>query len=330
MQKLNYEALKNFISGRRQKKAIITFHSIGDRDSVASAFAISQIFQNSKILSPDFITSNSNLMLKKLGYPATISSEFDDSAELAIILDANDFAECGPFAEKLQAFNNEILIVDHHSPKILSNDNVYCFNDESYNSATSIVYNLLQDFSVSIDARLAKLIAMGIISDSAEFKNSTADTFLQIGTLLKQAGVDYTSLLAEFEQISDVRERAKTISEMFNSTVIIKNKVLFVFGRTETHSNIAAENAIKIGADIALFHSISKKEISFSARMRPGLDKALGIDLGRIMKSIAPSISGIGGGHPCAAGAYGPMQFKKDEFINHFITRILSRIENLS
>ena len=330
MQKLNYEGLKNFVSGTQQKKAIITFHSIGDRDSVASAFAISLIFKNSKIVSPDFITSNSSSMLKKLGYPAEISTEFDDSADLVILLDANDFAECGPFANKLKAFNNEILIVDHHSPKVVGNDNVYCFNDESYNSATSIIYNLLRDFSIPIDVKLAKLIAMGIISDSAEFKNSTADTFLQIGSLLKEAGTDYTSLLTEFEQISDVRERAKTISEMFNSTVIIKNKVLFVFGRTETHSNIAAENAVKIGADIALFHSISKKEISFAARMRPGLDKTLGIDLGSIMKSIAPAISGTGGGHPCAAGAYGPLQFKKDEFINNFISKVLSRIENLT
>ncbi|MCL4380977.1 MAG: DHH family phosphoesterase [Candidatus Marsarchaeota archaeon] len=329
MQNLNFDALKDFISGSSQKRALITFHSMGDMDSVASAFAISQLLGNSRIISPDFITSNSSSMLKKLGYPE-ISCEFDDSADLVILLDANDFAECGPFAEKLQSFRKDILIIDHHSPKIAGNANVYCFNDESYNSATSIAYRLLQDFSVPVGVQLAKLIAMGIISDSAEFKNSSADTFLQIGALLKAAGTDYSSLLAEFVQISDVKERAKTISEMFSSTVIIKNKVLFVFGRTETHSNIAADDAIKIGADIALFHSISKKEISFSARMRPGLDKKLGVDLGRIMKSIAPAINGTGGGHPCAAGAYGPMQFKKDEFINSFIARILSRIENLN
>ncbi len=326
MQKLNYNELKIFISQNLTKKTMITFHSIGDTDSVASAVAISQLFKNSIISSPDIITSNSSSMLKKLQY-SEINNLFDDSSELIIILDSNDFNECGLFKDKLISFKKNILIIDHHSPKEIDASNVYIFNDEAYNSTTSIIYNILEDFSTSISQSLSKIIAMGIISDSAEFKNSSAQTFLQIGNLLKIAGTDYITLYTEFEPISDVRERANTISEMFNSTVIIKNKILFVFGKTTTHSNIAADNAIRIGADIALFHSISKKEISFSARMRPGLDKSFNINLGKIMKSIALILNGTGGGHPCAAGAYGSEFYKKDEFINSFITKILNKIE---
>ncbi|MCL4383362.1 MAG: DHH family phosphoesterase [Candidatus Marsarchaeota archaeon] len=326
MQKLEFEDLKNFIKNNSNKKTLISFHSIGDTDSIASAFGISLLFKNSVIATPDFITSNSLSILKKLNYP-TIKNLFDETAELIILLDLNDFGEYGESKEKLETFKNSILIIDHHFPKEIKKDNLFVFDDENYSSTTSIVYKLLNEFNVQIDKNLAMLLALGIISDSAEFKNSNADTFIQIGNLLKIIKIDYPSLLDEFMHISDVKERARTIKEILESTLILKNNILFLFGDTKAHANIAADNAIKIGADIALFYSVSNKEISFSARLRPVLDKELNINLGQIMKSIAYVIHGNGGGHPCAAGAYGSLQFKKDEFINIFIQKILNKIE---
>lgn len=325
MQKLDFNNLIEFINKNKDKKTLISFHSIGDTDSIASAFGISLIFKNSTISAPDNITSNSSSILKKLNYNNILKS-FDMDSELIILLDLNDFDECGDFKDKLKQFKKNILIIDHHFPNEIADDNVFVFDDENYSSTTSIIYKLLNEFSIPVNINLAKLFALGIISDSAEFKNSNADTFLQIGALLKIIKLDYMSLLNEFKHISDVKERARTIKEIVKSTIIIKNSLLFVFGNTKAHSNIIADNMIKIGADIALFYSISSKEISFSTRLRPGLDKKFDINLGKIMKSIAYIIQGSGGGHHCAAGAYGLLDYKKDEFINIFIEKILDKI----
>ena len=89
-------------------------------------------------------------------------------------------------------------------------------------------------------------------------------------------------------------------------------------------ANMDADDAIKVGADVSLFYSISSNEISFSARLRPLLDKERGIHLGKVMASLAPIIKGHGGGHPCAAGAYGRESDAAQEFVNSFISTVLN------
>ena len=56
--------------------------------------------------------------------------------------------------------------------------------------------------------------------------------------------------------------------------------------------------------------------------MQPYLDKKLGIHLGSLMQEAGSMLEGNGGGHPCAAGAYGPA---KDN-INIAANRILNSI----
>jgi alanyl-tRNA synthetase len=98
--------------------------------------------------------------------------------------------------------------------------------------------------------------------------------------------------------------------------------MLMLYGQARMHANKVADDAIRIGADVALFYTISKREISFSARLRPPLDAECDINLGKTMKSLAPLINGNGGGHPCAAGAYGTNRSNAPTFIKSFISEI--------
>ena len=187
------------------------------------------------------------------------------------------------------------------------------FNDESYNSAASIVYDVLKSVDFGVERNLANLIATGILSDSAELRNAFPKTFIQIGELLEIAKIDYQSILLEMQHIATIENRAEFINDLFGAQVLITGKLLLVYGRATVHANKIADDGIKIGADASLFYSISEKEISFSARLRPPLDKVHEINLGKIMKELAPLIGGQGGGHPCAAGAYGPNLHKPEE-----------------
>lgn len=328
MKNLNFESLKQLVESKRDARVMLTFHSVGDTDSISAAIGLKTLFKNATIASPDFITGNSRRIVEGLGFETnTIAKEFDDSADMVVLLDVNNFEDCGKFMPKLEGFKKTILIIDHHTPNQIPNENVMVFNDESYNSATSIVYELMKSTGIEVGKNLADLMAAGIISDSAELRNAFPKTFVQIGELLQRSGTDYQSMLLEMQHMASTETRVQFIKDLFNSKIEIINGLLMIQGSAGIHANKIADDAIKIGADIALFHSSNGKELSFSARLRPPLDKTYKINLGRIMKSIAPIINGQGGGHPGAAGAYGNNTSNVSQFIDAFMAEIRKRVQ---
>ncbi len=315
--------LHEFIIGESRKRTLITFHSMGDMDSVSSAVGIAKFFPESKISSSDRITANANRIINDVGYDESlIGNGFDRDAELVILVDVNNFEGCGKFKEELGKFKGGILVIDHHAETDLAGGNIAVFDDESYDSTASIVFELLRFGKENIDYKTAKLLLIGIISDSAEFKNSTPGTFSRISELLTMANMDYVSLLEEINHVVEPEERILTIEDLAGAKRQIVNGLLLLYGKSHAHANIAADYAIKIGADVSLFWSENREEIAFSARLRPPLDKRRDMHMGKVMKSLAQIIDGNGGGHPCAAGAYGRKKSSEQEFIEEFISRM--------
>ena len=320
MQLLDFNSFEALVEESRSKKVMLTFHSLGDTDSVSSAVALSAYFENSRIVTPDYITSNAKRLLKQLKLDGiSIGNEFWTDAETIVLLDVNNFEGCGAFADKLNAFTGNVLIIDHHAKQEISwNGKIFAFDSEDYNSTASIIYELLKKLGMKLNVQVAKLVALGIIADSAEFKNADSRTFLQIGELLSVAKVDYPSLMQEMESVPKPEFRVQVIGDLANAKLSVRSGLVFMCGAAHATANICADYGIKSGADIALFYSENNNELSFSARMRPPLDKELGIHLGKVMISIAGVINGSGGGHPCAAGAYGSNKNGRDEFIRLF------------
>ncbi len=325
MRAIDFAELERTVLSHKSTRTMITFHSIGDTDSVASAFSLAEYFTNSTIISPDFITSNSRHILERLGFNhGAIKTTFDDEAEFIVMVDVNNFEDCGTLKGKLAGTNKETLVIDHHTAKDVSNGSLSAFDDETYNSTSSIVFDLLNVLGFKIDSKTAELLASGIVSDSAEFKNASPHTFVQIGKLLDIAKKDYQTLVLDMRHTPAPENRMDAIKSLFNSEVMIRENLVFVIGKG-FRANIAADDAIKIGADVALFYSIGSNEISFSARARPLLDRERNMHLGKVMVALAPIINGHGGGHPCAAGAYGRDSGAAQAFINSFMNVLLNR-----
>lgn len=322
---VDFDGIVSEVRSRSGTRTALTFHSIGDTDCVSSALALARAFPNSVICTPDRLTANAERVLKKFGFDAgAITQEFPEDAETVVLVDVNNFEGCGRFAAALWAFAGRVLVVDHHR-FYEDRKNMAAFSSESYNSAASISYDILKALKLGLDRNLAKLLALGILSDSAEFKNTTPETFVQLGELLAIAGTDYISLMTESGHISPAEERAKTVADVMKSAAFVRNGLLFMHGECHAYANLAADDAIRIGADVALFHSIGK-EVAFSARLRPTLDRKYGIHLGKMMKELSPLIGGTGGGHPCAAGAYGSEISNAREFDERFVSAVLERV----
>jgi nanoRNase/pAp phosphatase (c-di-AMP/oligoRNAs hydrolase) len=305
---LSFFELLEFLKDSRDKRVLLTFHSVGDRDGVASAMALSAVIENSVIATPDFITKNAKQMLQMADCNQRLSSKFPKSIDLVIVTDANRYESLGSFCEKVRMFDGDVLFVDHHiMPKELPVEKKrFLFNDERYNSTSSIAYELLKRQGVKVGKMTALMLLSGIIADSADFQNASPDTFREIAELLDMARTDYSEILEHFHSSIPVESRYEMIGDILSSSAERAGKYVFVHGKVEGRANSAADAAIRMGADASLFWTFRKNEVSVSARLRSPLDRKLGMHLGALMQDLGAKINGNGGGHPCAAGAYGP------------------------
>ncbi len=323
---LDFKELCDFLKGHRADKCMITFHSVGDRDALGSAISLSMYMTNSVVSTPDYITNNAKYMAERVGHYNKVEQKFVDDASLIIIVDTNTLETTGRFKERIEASKAQLLFIDHHLLQ-QAEERFVMFNDESFNSTASIIYNALKSLDFPIDKSSAILLLNGIISDSAEFRNASSETFKQISELLNIAGMTYAEIMAYFHNPVAVSNRYYLIRDLYQSTVEIMGKYLVVYGITNSHANIAADFAIQTGADFAVFWDVNEREASISARLRPPLDLTLHIHLGKTLHEAATYINGNGGGHPAAAGAYGPNRDMVGEAVKYILDQMRKKFE---
>ncbi len=325
MGKIDISGLKEKLEACRNAKAALVSHSIGDADFIGSAIALSEYMPNSKIVVQDKLSAKVENILRANGFDTNFPNGIAD-ADMVIMLDVNDFGGCGALAAELSSTNKEILIIDHHYPKEAEGENVTVFDDEHYSSTSNIIYLALKEIGAPPSARAAKMLLIGIISDSAELINSTPATFLDISEILEMTGLDYATISNEISYTLKPKERIDVINSICSAQKETIGGELFVYGESKLPAHMTADFAIKIGADIALFYSSYKEEISFSARMHNSTEKKYKIHLGKIMSEISGRIGGNGGGHSCAAGSYGPKKEGYADFISGFKESLAKKI----
>ncbi len=325
MNQIGFTELCDLVKDSKNKKVSITFHSIGDRDSVGSAVALSEYFDDASVVTPDFLTNNARKMLENIGCTTEIKTGMEKSDAL-FILDVNEVENLGKFSKNISDFSNEIIFIDHHIMPANADLAAKLFTDESYNSTASIIYDILKALGFKISKVAALALINGIFADSADFQNSTPKTFAQMSELLSIANTNFSSITEDFHEMVPVENRYSTLLAIQSSNAELVGKYIFMYGKTSAHANVAADAAINIGADASVFWVISDTEISISARIRSPLDKRLGLHLGRLMQEIGPLLKGSGGGHACAAGAYGPNKNAENDATESIIEQIKQKL----
>ena len=200
MQGLSFAELCDAIKALKSKKVVLLFHTIGDRDAVGSATALSEYFDDASIVTPDFITNNARRMLQYIQYEKKIASQFPQDAEAALVFDANNLYALGKLGERINAFGKRTVFIDHHAPHGELTIEARMFNDESYNSTASIVYEVLKKLGGAVTKGQAFLLLNGISADSADLQNSSPQTFMQISELLAIAKLDFSFFSEYFKK----------------------------------------------------------------------------------------------------------------------------------
>lgn len=324
---ISFSELCSLLKEYRGMKVLLTFHSIGDRDGVGSAAALSEYFTDATVATPDFITNNAKRMLEHSGYGRRIGAEFPKGKDIVIVMDANNLGVLGNFEGSLEKFAGPVLFIDHHVSHSdgLPRDAIV-FNSEAYNSTASMVYAALREIGADVTRSMAFLLLNGIIADSADLNNSTPQTFRQIADLIEISKTDFAFISQYIHASVPVGNRYETVSEVCSAKPEMVGDYVIMYGAAAEHANVAADAAQNLGADASVFWVSGKREASLSARLRPPLDKELGIHLGAIMEGVAHIVGGNGGGHACAAGAYGPKRESAREAAEEVVERIKERM----
>ena len=150
---------------------------------------------------------------------------------------------------------------------------------------------------------------------------------MDIAELLRIANTDYVKLANLLSYSIGPKEKLSAINDISNAKKVLLKDKLLMYGEANIPAHTVADMAIRIGADVSIFYSIYRDEVSVSARMLHPTDTAYNIHLGEIMRDLATIIEGTGGGHPCAAGAYGSKKEGITVFINKFVDIITIKIK---
>jgi nanoRNase/pAp phosphatase (c-di-AMP/oligoRNAs hydrolase) len=322
----SFDRLCTVISEAKNKRVVLTFHAVGDRDGVGSAIALSKYFKDAVVVTPDFLTNNAKRMLAQVGYNKKIGTSFPQDRELVIVTDANNLDVLNQLKHDISRFNGSVIFIDHHAIKEYKlQNNMIVFNDEGYNSASSIVYEVLKKNHEEITKENALLLLNGIIADSANFQNATSLTFKQIAELLDIADTSYAEIVEYFHQEVSAENRYNLMKDLTTAKIEVVGDYILIYGKASGSANLVAQTAINFGADGSVFWSDRKNEVSISARLRAPLDRKFGIHLGRTLLESGKSLGGSGGGHPCAAGAYGPNRENMDNAMQAIVEMLRER-----
>lgn len=272
----------------KNKRVLITFHSLGDCDAVASAFALKSWLKNSTIITPDSINAQAKKLLDFLGFKL---NKFPNKYEKVIVIDTNSLSL---LSNKISSVD---CVIDHHAKHHDLIPAKYSFIDETYSSTSEMVYELLRELG-EINEKSAICMGCGILSDSAIFKNATKRTFKYFHELLQLSKMEYIDLLKIIEVIPDISERMEILKGYKKANLIKVKSFLILTSIVSSFESIIATSFIETGADFA-FVGCRTKEVRISGRMRSSL--ANKIDLAKIMSEVGEALCGSGGGHPTAA-----------------------------
>ena len=293
-----------FLDSLKAKRVVLTFHSLGDVDGVAAAFALKNYLGGRALVVPaDRVTALSRKLLAHVGFSL---DELAPSApyDALVVLDCNSRMLMGRFANE-----KPYAVIDHHSahtdPLGAPNE----FINTSYSSASEIVYEYLRERQKQkpLDSRIALLLAAGIATDSAGFRSSREKTFTYMGELLAQAHTEYSDLLELLEVPLNISQRLELLRACQQAKVERKGNFLIATSLVKSYEAAAADALIALGADVA-FVGYAGDDARISGRTT--LHLAHTIQLTELMARAGKLLGGSGGGHPCAAGATGPNKSK--------------------
>lgn len=293
--KTKSKTVPGLFSGIAGKRPIITFHSLGDLDAVGSAIALARFLGKKAIIAPpDRPNSSARKLLLYTGTQTTLFSELKIAQnDFIIVLDS-----ASPHLLAHLAGIKPDMIIDHHASfggEISAKKEI---NDPTASSTCEMLHFMLKP----TDPLSCMSLLLGIVSDSAYFKNASSRTFEAVSALLAHSGLSYSQIASLAVAPEALDERVEALRSCQSVSADRVGQHIVATAMAKSHEAHFADVLVHLGADIS-FVGCAGEEARISARMRENLKGAVRLD--RIMFEVGKVLGGSGSGHECAAGASG-------------------------
>ena len=303
-------------------KTLITFHSIGDVEAVASALSLAKLLKNAQVKSPDKTNSASRHLLQNLALPVIpiVKPNELNNFDNLVLVDVANKNMLGKFGEEVAKFKGKIIAIDHHEhDKMLANASVFEFIHRT--SCCEVIYDLYRVSRKKMDSTTATLLLTGVIADTARFKTANRQTFSAVSQLLIASGKQYGDVLSLARAMPDNSE-VKNVFQALRKVKLIETPV----GLIGVVENNAFESKtclalVETGCVVAICFNptngkvamVKDTENSHSAK----------VDVGKMLKRFGASVKGSGGGHESVGGLTG-----KPELVKKIIQKLVIEIKN--
>lgn len=304
---------------KKYDNIIIARHIGADPDALASQLAlresIKKTFPNKKVLAVGASSVRFNYFPK-------LDKMIDLDNAMLIVVDTPDKKRID--ISSFDGFSYYIKI-DHH-PFIEEYANLEYIDDKA-SSASELIYRLISETKLEMDSEIAKIIFMGIVSDTNRFLFGTSSTTFKVAAELKEKyDLDLPSLYSNIfmRPLSEIRlqgyiaENMK-VSENGLATVKITNDTMTKYG-------------VDVGSAGNLVNNFNYIEevivwVTVSEDIKNNLIKLNIRSRGPIINHIAEKYNG--GGHHFASGARVSSMAEADSLLEELDEACKNYIENL-
>ncbi len=230
-----------------------------------------------------------------------------------------------------------IMVIDHHDihdyeADLLSDKEVVYLLDPVASSTAEMVYKLINELNVMIEADLLKILLAGIVWDTKRFLRVSPNTFKYISEMIER-GVQYVEALKIIENVRPIYSRIARIKCLlrhrgFRAT-INNREVYIAISEVGAYESDCATALLTMGYDVAFIINMdeSLKMIRFIYRARENIIEDLQLNVyENIIKKLIDLFGGSGGGHKGAGGAI--LRIFNMEVVVTEIIKILNTISN--
>ncbi len=195
------------------------------------------------------------------------------------------------------------IIIDHHPPGKLAEKAKVAWIDESQKSASQMIFRLLKELEVDVDARLSTVLAVGMVADTAHLRIAELNEFEILLELLR-SGARWAEILRLLETPTDKSESIAVLISASRMELWKIGDLVLAFSHVKSHEAAAARGLVKLGADVAVVVAEKEEEVRISSRGRKWIS-GINLDLSMLFREVGRLIGGSGGGHPEAGSANG-------------------------
>ncbi len=280
-------------------KTAITFHSIGDVDALASAFALKIAIKNSKVFRIDSLNSQARKVWGRLNLTLdAFPSNSLDGIDNLIFVDVSTPTLLGNLRKEVENYKGNLIVIDHHLHNAPLHGKHYV--DATKTSCSQVVHEILKALKKHEDPGISILIALGIISDTANLKSADNSTIFALGECLKNSTMELQEIYDLLDVSPDISEKIAVLEACKRAQIERIGDLVIASSQVSAFELKSAAGLISLGCDFAVVSNQKDGKLSALKSKAFALRK---IHVGKLLDKFARQLHGSGGGHEIVGGA---------------------------